>query len=103
MNSRGNNVKVLESKRGSTRFEVWEVNRLSGKVDVLGKVSILSTGNRATYKAVCKVHGDCQCVINRLKGAKLLEWLSVASEHSHEERKDLSREVRLALGVRIRS
>ena len=96
-------MKVLENKHGSTRFEVWETDRNTGAAEVLGKISILASGQRATYKGVCRVHRDCQCVINCLKEERLLEWLFVAADKTAAEHKELSRETRRSLGMRIRS
>ena len=102
-NSLGNTIKVLESKHGATRYEVWETDRRTGNVQVLGKVGVLLSGGRARYKAICKIHRNCACIISSLDEASVLKWLSVASEKTLTEHQELSKETRLALGMKIRS
>ena len=97
----GNVIKVLESKHGSTQFEVWEV--IDGRSIVLGKVSTLAQKDRAVYKAVCSKHRQCHCLINCLDSQKVLRWLQVAGDTTPQEHAELSREVRRSLGMRLRN
>ena len=96
----GSSVVALESKHGNNRFEVWK--KTGGRTDVLGKIVLLSFFNRPVYKAVCKVHPGCECVINSTDESQLLDWLRVARDNTKAEHANLSRELRLKLGMRIR-
>ena len=97
----GNLLKLLESKHGEVRFEVWEVQ--PSRTVVWGQIRSMSFARRPTYKAICKLHKNCHCVINCMKHEPLVEWLAVAGNKSAAEHEQLSREVRNALGMRVRA
>ena len=94
-------LKLLESKHDSVRFEVWE--QQPTRTVVWGQIRIMAFANRPTYKATCKIHKNCHCVINCLQHERLVEWLAVAGNKSASEHEHLSREVRTSLGMRIRN
>ena len=93
---------ALEAKHGYKRFEVWKRQQGTGVTDVLGTISILNFASRPVYKATCRIHKGCECVINSLQESRLLEWLAVADTVSKDEHVQLSKELRMALGMRIR-
>ena len=84
----GSSIVALESKHGNTRFEVWK--KTNHQTDVLGRIVLLSFFNRPVYKAVCKVHSGCECVINSLEESRLLEWLRAGPDTTKAEHADLS-------------
>ena len=99
----GVDVVALEAKHGYKRFEVWKRQQQgTGVTDVLGTISILNFASRPVYKATCRIHKGCECVINSLQESRLLEWLAVADTVSKDEHVRLSKELRTALGMRIR-
>ena len=97
----GHDIVLLESKHGNTPFEVWE--KLPGNINVLGKVSIMNFAAKPVYRATCKIHRSCSRIINCLEESKLIQWLSVASSTTAQEHAELSREVRISLGMKVRA
>eukprot|EP00439_Symbiodinium_sp_Y106_P065057 s2155_g10.t1 len=97
----GHDIYLLESKHGNTPFEVWE--KVPGSTTVLGKVSIMNFAAKPVYRATCKIHRNCCCISNGLEESKLIDWLCVASSTTAQENAELSREVRISLGMKIRA
>jgi hypothetical protein len=98
----GHAIKSVECKHGKMPFQVWEY--LPHNARVLGTISILCQSDRANYKATCKIHRGCFCMINNCHDSMLLlRWLQRAADCTVEEHSKLSKELRVSLGIKVRS
>ena len=105
----GKSLKVThfkEPKFGNLLCELREYHEPNNISTLVGKVNLMLSKDRTSYKATCSLHSGCQCWVSRTSGNvmdRLVDWLAAGPDINSKEHAKLSKELRESMGVKVRS
>lgn len=93
-------------KFGNLLCEVRQQHPPKSITTAVGRITLMVTQSRESYKAHCSIHKHCQCFVSGVGSAKLdrlVDWLSCAPDCAPDMHAQLSKELRQSFGMKVHS